>query len=188
MGQVLVVCTGNVCRSPFIERLLVAHLHEAGVERQYGVHSAGTGALVGEPMDERAAARLAHAGGSSEGFVARALRAELVAEADLVLTATRRHRGQVASLHPKALRYTFTLRDFAGLADQVPAEAAHAALAESGLPGLVAAVAGRRGLTPPLTEEQADIVDPFRRADEVFDRMSEQVLSTLPQVVRVLAA
>src|SRR5690606_41368685 len=43
----LIVCTGNVCRSPAIERLFRSAFAEgSGIT----VHSAGTGALVGEPI------------------------------------------------------------------------------------------------------------------------------------------
>ncbi len=40
------------------------------------------------------------AGYSADGFIARSLTPQVVAAADLVLTATRRHRGMVAQLHP----------------------------------------------------------------------------------------
>ena len=51
--RVLVVCVGNVCRSPLGERLLAARLGDG-----FEVTSAGVGALVGEPMDPEAAAHL----------------------------------------------------------------------------------------------------------------------------------
>ena len=58
-GSVLVVCTGNVCRSPFLQLALQRQLE---ARRRHGepgitVTSAGTGALTGQPMDERAAAQ-----------------------------------------------------------------------------------------------------------------------------------
>ena len=186
-GRVLIVCTGNVCRSPFIERILQARLAGPAEGPAPVVTSAGTGALVGRHMDRRAAARLVAAGGNPDGFVARQLTAELVAAPDLVLTATRRHRGEVATWHPRALRYTFTFRDFADLAagldprglDDIPDGAGR-------LPAVVQRIAARRGVNPPLTVDEADIVDPFRREDEVFAQMSHQVLSALPAVVKAL--
>ncbi|GMA87571.1 hypothetical protein GCM10025868_28210 [Angustibacter aerolatus] len=51
-ARVLVVCTGNVCRSPLVERLLRQRLGTDAVD----VSSAGTQALVGEPMTDPAAA------------------------------------------------------------------------------------------------------------------------------------
>lgn len=98
-----------------MERALQHGLDASWAPGQMVVGSAGTGAMVGHPIDPQAAARLAAIGGSDEGFVARDLTADLVADSDLVLTATRQHRGQVASLHPRALRYVFTFREFAHL-------------------------------------------------------------------------
>ncbi|WP_170144128.1 hypothetical protein [Calidifontibacter indicus] len=49
-ARILVVCTGNICRSPYIERVLATQL--AG--RGYTVESAGTRALVDYPMEPQA--------------------------------------------------------------------------------------------------------------------------------------
>ena len=47
--------------------------------------------------------------------------------------------------------------------------------------------AASRGLKPPLEPAQADIVDPFGRDDEVFATMAQQVVASMPAVVRALA-
>ena len=114
-GVVLVVCTGNVCRSPYVERLLTHALRDTAVV----VRSAGTGALVGAPVDPGSAVRLEAAGAEPGGFAARQLEPRDVAEADLVLAATRQHLSSVVPLHPAALRYGFALRDLADLLSAV---------------------------------------------------------------------
>ena len=114
---VLVVCLGNLCRSPLAERLLRSRLaDEAAVD----VSSAGVRAVVGAPMDASAALELSRLGGDSAGFVARQLTAAMVTEADLVLTATRALRSKVVELAPAALRRTFTLRELAALLEERP--------------------------------------------------------------------
>ena len=190
-ARILIVCTGNICRSPFIERLLQRRLdeHRPGSDHGIQVRSAGTSAMTGCSMDERAAAQLVAYGGDPAGFTARDLTPELIAESDLVLTATRAHRGKVATMYPKALRQVFTFADFADLV--------------AGIDGLTARVtnmdprvwvgqvtekaAASRGLKPPLEPAQADIVDPFGRDDEVFATMAQQVVASMPAVVRALA-
>ena len=116
-ARILIVCTGNICRSPFIERLLQRQLdeHRARFAQRILVHSAGTGAVTGSAMDKRAAAQLVAHGGDPTGFRARDLTPDLIAESDLILTATRDHRGRVAVMYPKALRQVFTFCDFADL-------------------------------------------------------------------------
>ncbi|TQF73515.1 low molecular weight phosphotyrosine protein phosphatase [Rhodococcus spelaei] len=48
------VCTGNICRSPMAEKILLGSLREAGLDAQVRVSSAGTGDWhVGHEADER---------------------------------------------------------------------------------------------------------------------------------------
>ena len=112
--RILVVCEGNVCRSPLAERLLARRLPEAAVS------SAGTRAPVGAAMHPLTAAQLTRLGGDATGFAARALTQEDVVAADLVLTATKAVRAAVVEVEPRALRRTFTLLEFAALLDRAP--------------------------------------------------------------------
>jgi protein-tyrosine phosphatase len=48
------VCLGNICRSPTAEAVMRHLVHEAGLDEQIHVESAGTGSWhVGEPRDQR---------------------------------------------------------------------------------------------------------------------------------------
>lgn len=105
-GTILVICAGNVCRSPYLERRLAQELEGASVHRCLERRHSE---LVGRDMDPGSEGLLERAGAWSEGFVARRLTAELVAGADLVITAAREHRTAAAQLHPRALRRVFTL-------------------------------------------------------------------------------
>ena len=190
-ARILIVCTGNICRSPFIERLLQRQLDQRrpGSDPGILVHSAGTGALTGSDMDEQAAAQLVAHGGDPAGFRARDLTAALIAESDLVLTATRAHRGKVAVMYPKALRQVFTFCDFADLVDGVDGLSARVTHTDprAWVRQVTEEAAASRGLKPPLEPAQADIVDPFRREDEVFATMAQQIVGSMPAVVRALA-
>ena len=189
-ARILIVCTGNICRSPFIERLLQHELDErrSVSERGIVVRSAGTAALVGSSMDAQAAAQLVAHGGDASGFRARDLTPALVAESDLVLTATRAHRGKVALMSPKVLRRVFTFCDFADLVAGV--DGFTAPVMHTDPRGWVRQVtekaAASRGLRPPLAPEMADIVDPYRREDEVFVTMAQQIVDSMSAVVRTL--
>ena len=192
-ARILIVCTGNICRSPFIERLLQHELDERlpGPGHGLTVRSAGTGALVGSAMDPRASAQLIARGGDPSGFRAREISPAIIAESDLVLTATRAHRGKVALMSPKVLRRVFTFRDFADLVAGID-RSAHAGATPADPGSWVRQVAeqaaARRGLKPPLAPDQADVVDPYRREDEVFVTMAQQIVASMPAVVRALVA
>jgi len=190
------VCTGNICRSPFIERLLQHHLDDRqpdlgqpGDDRHILVHSAGTSGLTGWAMEERAAAQLVAHGGDPEGFRARALTPAQIAESDLVLTATRAHRGNVASMDHRALRKVFTFRDFADLVTDVdmPSSRATSMDPQTWVRQVTEQAASRRGLRLPLDPVHADIVDPYGREDEVFAAMAQQVVQSMAAVVDALA-
>jgi protein-tyrosine phosphatase len=187
-ARILTVCTGNVCRSPFLERALQLELDRSWGPGAVEVRSGGTGALHGSPMEEDARRLLEGKGYAADGFLARTLLAEHVADADLVLTATRAHRGKVAALHPRALRYVFTFREFADLVSGIAPEdlAERTDSAKEHVQRVVALAAGQRGARPPLSDDEADIVDPYRRPHEVFERMTDQIMGALPVVAVAL--
>lgn len=188
-ATILTVCSGNICRSPFIERALQRELDRSWGPGRVAVGSAGTIALVGHPMEEQAARHLTDHGYDSTGFTARELNRDLVAGADLVITATRVHRGKAAQLYPRALRHTFTLRELAALLVEAPLDALPASSDPAEHVRAVARLAaGRRGMSTPLSDEDADVIDPYRREERVFAQMTEQIMGALPVVASALAA
>jgi protein-tyrosine phosphatase len=175
-AAILFVCTGNVCRSPLMERLLVARLDGSlGADVRSGqiaVTSAGTAALVGQPMTAEAARELIRLGGDPAGFVARRLTIAIVERADLVVTATRAHRAEVVTLSPRANRYTFTLLELARLLRDVSSQPGDA---RSRTRGLAAAAAARRGLRPPVPSGADDVTDPYGRGPTAYRQASDQL-------------
>lgn len=92
---VLVVCVGNICRSPLGERLLQTHAPHLTVT------SAGIGALVGKPADATATEVAAGHGVLLDGHVARQFNAELGKAADLILVMEAGHKAQIARDTPQ---------------------------------------------------------------------------------------
>ncbi len=165
--RVLHVCTGNICRSPMAEHLMLVGLEQRGVQG-ISVGSAGTRGFHGEPMQPFALSTLASYDVDGADFRARELVAEHVAAADLVLTASREHRGAVVVLQPRASARTFTLREFARLTCVVdPAELPSGDTAERAR-ALVRAAAGNRGLVPPASPQDDDLEDPYRAPESAF--------------------
>jgi len=188
------VCTGNICRSPVMERLLVARLRErlsADDAARFEVGSAGTWAMVGEAMSPEAVQTLVRLGGDAAGFVGRDLTVELI-DADLVLTATREHRGHVVSEVPRAASRTLTLLEFARLLGPVtPAEIAQTA--PSGDPvdrmrAIAAAAFANRGLVPITDPADDDIADPYRRDRAAYERAAADIDAALTVLLDLLFA
>lgn len=94
--RILVVCVGNICRSPTGERLLRRHLPGHAVE------SAGLAALVGQAADSTACAVAKENALDLSGHHARPLTAELCQQFDLILVMEQVHISGVCKLFPAA--------------------------------------------------------------------------------------
>lgn len=103
MRRILVVCTGNVCRSPMAEVMIRHHL--AGVR----VASAGLAAMEGCPIDPCAERALAARGLSGGSHLARQVDAGLLDAADLVLAMEKRQLAALLALRPSLRGRAFLL-------------------------------------------------------------------------------
>jgi protein-tyrosine phosphatase len=187
--RILVVCTGNICRSPFAERLLTSRLREAlgpDAASLFEVSSAGTWGLVGEPMQPEAARVLVARGGDPTGFAARELTVDLVTEADLVLAATREHRAAAVTLDPRASSRTLTLRELARLLGPVGPAAITASRPVERMRDVVSAAIGNRGLVPPADPRDDDIADPYGQSRAAYERSAEEIDAALRPVIALL--
>jgi protein-tyrosine phosphatase len=175
--SILTVCTGNVCRSPAVERLLSSKLGPT-----VRVASAGTHALVGHPISEPMAALLRGAGIEEAPFEARRLSEQLLKDADLVLTLTRAQRSLVVELWPAAVRRAFTLREFARLLGWVDPLALPAGTPAERLRVSIPLAAAERGRERTSPDDD-DVVDPFRLSDEVYAESFGQIVAAVDIIV-----
>jgi protein-tyrosine phosphatase len=104
--RILIVCVGNICRSPMAEILLRKHL---GGDGDIVVESAGLAALVGNPIDPIAQAVLTDNGLTGAGHVARQVTPGMIAAADLVLAMQQRHLDALHAISPQARGKTFLM-------------------------------------------------------------------------------
>ena len=105
MKKVLFVCTANICRSPMAEAIFDALISDRGMP--YQSHSAGTAALVGEPIAPYARTALEEVGVYAEGHRARQVEPAMLEEADLVLAMTPRHVStlrRISTVPPDKIR------------------------------------------------------------------------------------
>jgi protein-tyrosine phosphatase len=119
MASILVVCTGNICRSPMAEAFLRRALVRKLGARAPEVASAGTVGWEGSgPMPEAIDAAAERDLDISD-HVARRLSASMVQNADLVIAMAGEHRDAAADLAPEAARRTFTLKELVRLLESV---------------------------------------------------------------------
>src|SRR6266480_1830692 len=111
MRKILLVCTGNICRSPLAAALMQRALSERGVDG-IDVSSAGTGAWDGAPVSEGAYLVGLEQGLDLSGHRARLLTRDVVVQSDLILTMARHHRARVDELGGEGR--VFVLGEYAG--------------------------------------------------------------------------
>jgi protein-tyrosine-phosphatase len=186
---VLLVCTGNICRSALAERLGRAYLDELMGEGAAAVRliSAGTRAVVASAMHPDSALVLRGFGAEAGDFRARQFVDGMATDADLILTMTRGHRRDVLHVAPRALARTFTLREAADLMrllgdDFQPSGDDLAARARS-LVTQMAPVRSRRH-----SGEDDDVRDPIGQPVEVHQEVGEAIAESLLPILRRFAA
>lgn len=101
MFQVLLICTGNTCRSPMAEGILRSLL-APDLDGQVRVVSAGTNATEGLPAAEHAVGTTAARDIDIRGHRSRRLTAPLLRESDLVLGMEPSHVTAARGLAPEA--------------------------------------------------------------------------------------
>lgn len=176
MEQILFVCTGNVCRSPFMENAM-RWLPGLRVPIDSIIYaSAGTKAIAQQPMDPFYSAALLRRGAPPPAMGARRLDPAMVNAADLILTAERRHRDQVVRLAPRAHLRTFSLGQAARLIGS-------SNLTASSVTELASMLATARGRVPSHGRTD-DIPDPYQAPTDVQREVETLILrhlSTLTQ-------
>lgn len=143
--------------------------------------SAGLRAVSGYPMDSLAADVLADLGGDPAGHVARQITADMVRDADLVLTASNEHRSRIVRDYPAAMRRTFTMREFARLGGTVEAPSNGTPLSAR-----VRAVASQRGVVDAVDPSSDDIADPFGATAEVMRMCGVAIAETVDALTQIL--
>ena len=179
--SVLMVCSGNIFRSPAAQFLMV---RELGADPGVRVASAGTTPVLGHPVSRSMAELLRADGVDPRGHAARALTMDLVREADVVIGMTRAHRARALSLWPDAHGRCFTLKELDRLArdvsqDELPSPTTGY---EERFAALVDIAGSQRG----RGSEEDDIVDPVGQGPEVVQAVYKELAESVDAVARVV--
>lgn len=101
--NILVVCIGNICRSPMAEYFLKQEYPQLNIE------SAGISGLVGHQADNKAQLCMQRLGIDMQSHVARRLSAEHIKKADLILVMSNNQQKHIEQTWPFAKGKTYRL-------------------------------------------------------------------------------
>ncbi|ESK57237.1 MAG: low molecular weight phosphotyrosine protein phosphatase [Moraxellaceae bacterium] len=92
--NILVVCVGNICRSPMAEYLLKQQSSTVHIE------SAGISGLIGHPADKKAQLCMQRLDIDMSAHIAKKLNAELLKKADIVLVMSNNQQKHIEQTWP----------------------------------------------------------------------------------------
>lgn len=164
MSGILVVCTGNVCRSPMAEGFLRTALGSRLGNAAPDVSSAGTAGWEGaSAMDE--SIRAAEERGVDIGrHLARVITPGMVEDADLVVCMAAEHRDAIVRAWPDHADKTFTIKELVRLLEGSPAAGP--------IPARVAAAAAARNGSAAASE---DVRDPLGQPIDAYREIADEL-------------
>ncbi|MEX0984458.1 MAG: hypothetical protein WD096_05355 [Actinomycetota bacterium] len=164
MASILVVCTGNVCRSPAAEGFLRRAFTERLGSQAPSVGSAGTAGWEGSGATPESVRAAGERGVDTTDHIARHLTREQIQGADLIVAMAAEHSAHVGSAVPEARDRTFTLKELVRLLEAGEPVA-------TGLEAIGAAAARRAdgfGANP----FDDDVEDPYGMSMEAYRAMA----------------
>jgi protein-tyrosine phosphatase len=163
--SVLLVCTGNICRSPMAEGILKDRSVRL-LDGALSVTSSGTYARGGMPPTEEAIAVAAERGVEIAGLRATAFVPELADRADVVITMTEEHKMEVLDVAPEAQVKTFTLKELVELLGELSPAGTH--LTREALQGRIKAAHRIRRESGSMDFVDHDVADPIGLSMEAY--------------------
>jgi protein-tyrosine phosphatase len=112
-NNILVVCVGNICRSPMAEALLRQALSNAN-KVGYNISSAGLGALVDHAPDKSACELLLKKGIDISGYKASQINPQMIRRADLIMVMETGHKNAILAEEPSAKGKVFRIGEWGG--------------------------------------------------------------------------
>lgn len=175
MASILLVCTGNICRSPMAEGFLGNALERRLGEAAPLVSSAGVIGRDGQTAVPEAVRAGAERGADISSHVVRRLLPEHVESADLVLGMAAEHRDEIMRAVPAAAPKTFTLKQLVRLLDALPASGEGDPQPEARLVSRVAEADRLRRSDFEGNPHDEDVVDPLGMSFESFRAVAWEI-------------
>lgn len=117
--KILLVCTGNTCRSCMAEGLLTDMLKNISKDSEITVQSAGIFAMPNQTASENALVAMKNQSIDLSYHKSKQLTIDMIQESDLVLTMTNGHKQSILQSLPEASEKVYTLKEYVGLGGDI---------------------------------------------------------------------
>lgn len=184
--QILFVCTGNICRSPYMElyfKSLLTALDLPSID----IKSAGTSYVPRHRIAEPMAEILSASGIDSNSFESKALTTSLIDRATLILTAEVSHRSAVVRLQPRAHSKVFTLLQSTRLLRHHE-DGNYPPNNLTALESITQAMASSRGLAGPSRSVEDGIPDPWQHPISDYQIAASMMSAPLEEIAIEISA
>ncbi|HZB04016.1 MAG TPA: low molecular weight protein arginine phosphatase [Actinomycetota bacterium] len=184
MLRILLICTGNICRSPMALGFLADRSGRL-LDGALIVRSAGTWARPGSPPTPEAEASVAERGIDISDHRSTPVSSDLIGWADLIITMTAEHRDEVLDMTPDADDRTFTLKELVALLGALPPPEVERS--RDALLARVDEASALRASGRAPAPADADVVDPIGMSDETYRAVAWELEELTDALVRRLA-
>ncbi len=172
MKKVLIVCTGNTCRSPMAQAMLTQMVQDK--ELRVEVESAGVSAFGGDAPTPQAEQAMKGYGLDISTHRSRAVHVDMLAECDLILTMTSSHKQQILRVLPDMADKIFVLGEYAKYLEQEN----QTVIQNSTL------IDQKSNMNPDVDTSKWDVSDPYGQLVDSYIKTAREIKGLLAAIVR----